>query len=85
MTLLQIKGYLRNGAYAWPGGYPIYYVTRDGGVLCPDCVRKNWSQVVYDHLHKCNTGWRVDGAGILEGDPEIEEWPSCDDCGSDFQ
>lgn len=25
-------------AFAWPGGYPMYYVTQDGGVLCPDCA-----------------------------------------------
>jgi len=24
--------------YAWPGGYPLYYVTLDGGTLCPDCA-----------------------------------------------
>ena len=24
-------------AYAWPGGYPIYYMTIDA-VLCPDCA-----------------------------------------------
>ena len=23
-------------AYVWPGGYPVYYVTADGGTLCPD-------------------------------------------------
>lgn len=27
-------------SYAWPGGYPIYYVTDDGGVLCPACANK---------------------------------------------
>lgn len=26
-------------AYAWPGGYPVYYVTADSGALCPDCAR----------------------------------------------
>ena len=25
--------------YAWPGGYPVYYITDDGGTLCPDCAR----------------------------------------------
>lgn len=25
--------------YTWPGGYPMYYITADGGVLCPDCAR----------------------------------------------
>jgi len=27
--------------YAWPGGYPLYYVTQDGGILCPNCVNEN--------------------------------------------
>jgi hypothetical protein len=25
--------------YAWPGGYPVFYVTADAGILCPDCAR----------------------------------------------
>lgn len=28
----------RYPAYAWPGGYPIIYVTADNSVLCPDCA-----------------------------------------------
>jgi hypothetical protein len=24
--------------YAWPGGYPIFYITKDNGVLCPKCA-----------------------------------------------
>src|SRR5690606_3191805 len=27
--------------YAWPGGYPLFYVTEDNGVLCPRCANKN--------------------------------------------
>lgn len=27
-------------AYAWPGGYPIFYVTKDNGILCPTCVNR---------------------------------------------
>jgi len=26
---------------AWPGCYPLYYLTKDCGVLCPDCVNNN--------------------------------------------
>jgi hypothetical protein len=32
---------LENGklpAYAFPGGYPIFYLAADNGVLCPDCA-----------------------------------------------
>lgn len=25
-------------AYAWPGGYPILYLTNKDEVLCPDCA-----------------------------------------------
>ncbi len=25
-------------AYAWPGGYPVYYLAADNGVLCPKCA-----------------------------------------------
>ena len=28
-------------AYAWPGGYPVYYVTADSGVLCPKCANED--------------------------------------------
>ena len=26
-------------SFVWPGGYPLYYVTQDGGVLCPGCAK----------------------------------------------
>jgi hypothetical protein len=25
-------------AYAWPGGYPIVYLAKDNGILCPTCA-----------------------------------------------
>ena len=25
-------------AYAWPGGYPLYYATEDGETICADCA-----------------------------------------------
>lgn len=25
--------------FAWPGGYPVFYLCQDGGVLCPTCAR----------------------------------------------
>lgn len=28
-------------AYAWPGGYPVYYVTADNSVICPSCANGN--------------------------------------------
>jgi hypothetical protein len=25
-------------AYAWPGGYPVVYMAKDNGILCPACA-----------------------------------------------
>jgi hypothetical protein len=27
-------------AYAWPGGYPLYYLDKEDAVLCPTCANK---------------------------------------------
>ncbi len=27
-------------AYAWPGGYPMFYLAADNGVLCPKCANE---------------------------------------------
>lgn len=39
-TVKDFETCLKNGSYAWPGGYPIYYVCHDGATLCPKCVNK---------------------------------------------
>jgi len=31
-------------SYVWPGGYPVYYITADGGALCPKCANENAEQ-----------------------------------------
>lgn len=27
-------------SYAWPGGYPVYYICKDESVLCADCANQ---------------------------------------------
>lgn len=34
---------MKNGKlpeFAWPGGYPMYYLASDNGVLCPKCANE---------------------------------------------
>jgi hypothetical protein len=33
MQVSELKSILRAGPYAWPGGYPLYFLTIDGGTL----------------------------------------------------
>lgn len=61
-------------AYAWPGGYPILYLTAGGCDLCADCATK----ALYllddepDPPVACDVYW--------EGPPL-----NCDDCGREVQ
>jgi hypothetical protein len=65
MNLLKIKQALRRGEYAWPGGYPLYFVTSDGAALSFEAVRQEWRQIVWSHLHNLtSSGWHIDGVYI---------------------
>jgi hypothetical protein len=65
MTLQEIKTALRNGPYAWPGGYPTYFVDQNGDALSHEAVRSEWSQVVETFIFKIrNTGWNIAGIEI---------------------
>lgn len=33
-------------AFAWPGGYPLFYVCKDGGVLSPEAVQAELALVL---------------------------------------
>lgn len=56
-------------AYAWPGGYPIYYLFLDGEICCPACAnRKNGSDA--DITLETEKQWRlVDMEIHYEGGP----------------
>ena len=41
LTIDGFKSSLERGAYAWPGGYPTYYVCQDGGILSFDAAHEN--------------------------------------------
>lgn len=65
MTLQEIKSQLRSGPYAWPGGYPVYFVTSDGAALSVAAVRTAWRNVVSAHLaNDKRCGWHIAGADI---------------------
>lgn len=72
MTLAEIKAELRAGKYAWPGGYPKYFVTADGAALSYDTVRKEWRNVVESHMHDMrHCGWFLVCAVINYEDPAL--------------
>ena len=55
----QLRATLRNGGHAWPGGYPMYFITSDGAALSFEAVRENYRSVSYSIRANCDDGWRV--------------------------
>ena len=48
---------LRHGKWAWPGGYPLYFVTDDGGALCFDCARHELFNIIHSIRNDVSDGW----------------------------
>ncbi len=75
-TVANFKATLRNGAYAWPGGYPMYLITSDGAALCFDCAKKN-ARNIFDSIdRRSGDGWRVVACDINYEDTAL----FCDNC-----
>lgn len=83
-TITELKNILRNGPYAWPGGYEIYFYADDGELICYNCVKSNLRQIFRSIQHKQNDGWRIIGyvtsETILEDELEI-----CAHCGKELK
>jgi hypothetical protein len=50
---------MANDRYAWPGGYELFFVCDDSGVLCAPCVVNEWEEVIRDAYH--GDGWFIEG------------------------
>lgn len=56
----ELKKALRNGPYAWPGGYPLYFICSDGEALSFESVMQEYKHVLRDVRNKESAyGWRV--------------------------
>jgi len=51
----ELKQALRAGPYAWPGGYPTFFLAADGEPLCHKCVRRGFKSVLWE-MHKPKQG-----------------------------
>lgn len=68
----------RMGPYAWPGGYPMYFITNDGAALSWNAARYNRRSIL-EALRDSDkrSGWHIAGAEINWEDPCLH----CDDTG----
>lgn len=58
-TVSDLKATLRNGRYAWPGGYPLFFITSDGAALSFDTARSEFRLIADSIQSELDDGWRI--------------------------
>jgi hypothetical protein len=69
-TIDQFKSDLLS-PYAWPGGYPRYFVTSDGAALSYKSALENQHLIIDSIENQFNDGWQVIGCDINWEDSEL--------------
>jgi hypothetical protein len=70
--------------YAWPGGYPLFAITNDGGCLCHKCVKDNYRllrESQRNYVRYSGDGWQVEAIDINWEDTLLY----CDNCGKNIE
>lgn len=70
-TVDKFKADLESGEFAFPGGYPTYFITDDGDCLSYDSAKENAEQIIDAIQTKDNSGWRVVGREVNWEDPDL--------------
>lgn len=63
-------------SFAWPGGYPVFYVFRDGGVCCPTCANRHIDEIDQER-NNSHGGWALAASDVNWEDDDM----TCDHCG----
>lgn len=67
---------LKQGPYAWPGGYPCFFITSDGAALDFDCAKKEARQITDAIRSNAHNGWKVEAVDVNWEDGDL----TCDHC-----
>jgi len=72
MNTNDLKQALRNGPYAWPGGYPTFFITDDGAALSHRAVMDNFPLVLSEMRHPGTCpGWGIAAHAINWEEPHL--------------
>lgn len=70
-SISDFRKAMRGGKYAWPGGYPLYFITSDGGALSFDAAKRELRNILESIAGNLNDGWRVVALDINWEDAEL--------------
>jgi hypothetical protein len=68
----DFKACLRAGCFAWPGGYPLYFVTSDGAAISFESARANLREIISAlQTGDKRSGWHVCACEINWEDSDL--------------
>ena len=70
-SVQDFNAQLESGAYAWPGGYPLFFVTSDGEAMSFDYAKANADLIRESIASKATDDWRVIGCEVNWEDPAL--------------
>jgi len=76
-TISDFRRDMRNGPWAWPGGYPCYFVMSDGEAMSFDAARENCRLILEairdedERGRPYSSGWRVIGVDANWEDEDL--------------
>lgn len=65
----KLRSTLRHGQWTFPGCYPLYFITSDGGCLSFESVKENLAAVLDAIRTGTDDGWRVVATEINHDGP----------------
>ena len=60
-SIRHLGQHLRDGRWAWPGGYEKFFIADDGAPLCFPCINEEIKCVLDSIKNEINDGWKVVG------------------------
>ena len=70
-TISDFRKAYRSGPYAWPGGYPLFFITSDGAVLSFNAAKLERRNILDSIQTGTDDGWRIVGVDINYEDSEL--------------
>ena len=70
-TVAQFKATLRNGSHTDLGGYPMFFITSDGGALSFESAIENYSEIIDSIKNDHSDGWRIVACDINYEDSDL--------------
>ena len=70
-TISDFRAAMRRGQYAWPGGYPCYFITSDGAALSFKAAKECRREILQAIADRDRSGWRVVAVDINYEDREL--------------